>query len=257
MMEMLDRAGMLFWMQAPVYQLPNQLLNRPRVRRAAVEANRDTVEANINHPSIITWSIANELGSEPSELGGIGPGHAAFINETLRMIRRMDDTRLIAIDRHSRLGEQAFHPTLAGLDALGINEYFGWYNAAAPGLPYSRTEDLLPWLDEVHKQFPHTALFITEYGAESSRDGPLEEHGTYDFQTKWVTDHAILHGTRSYINGSIAWALKDFRVHPAWGGGNWVPAPPWNNKGLVHEQGSLKPVFYPLATMFRRTDQFK
>ena len=257
MLEMLDRAGILVWSQAPVYQLTNQLLNNAGVRAKALEANRATVEANINHPSIFTWSIANELGSEPSELGGIGPGYAEFVNQSLRLIRRLDDTRLIAIDRHSRLGETIYHPTLAGLDAIGINEYFGWYNAAAPGLPESRTEDLLPWLDEVHKAYPNTALFITEYGAESSRDGPITEHGTYDFQTKWMTDHAALHGERPYINGSIVWALKDFRVHPAWGGGNWVPAPPWNNKGLIHEQGSLKPAFYPMADMFRRTKQLR
>jgi beta-glucuronidase len=257
MLEMLDRAGILVWSQAPVYQLPNSLLDLPGVRRSALEANRRTVAANVNHPSILAWSMANELGSEPSELGVVGSGYSAFVNETARMIRGMDDTRLVAIDRHSRLGELPYYPALAGLDAIGVNEYFGWYNASIPGQPESRTEDLLPWLDGIHQQYPRTALFITEYGAESTRDGPANEKGTFAFQDKWLTDHALIHGARSFVNGSIVWALRDFRVHPTWGGGNPIPAPPWNNKGLIHEGGTPKPAFWVMARLFRGTNQFK
>ena len=70
-----------------------------------------------------------------------------------------------------------------------------------------------------------------------------------------MQDHAILHGARSFINGSIAWALKDFRVHPTWGGGNPQPVPPWNNKGLIHEGGLPKPAFWEVRRLFRRTKQ--
>ena len=45
------------------------------------------------------------------------------------------------------------------------------------------------------------------------------------------------------MNGSIAWALKDFRVTPEWLGG--APAawgtPPWHNKSLIEETGKPKP----------------
>jgi beta-glucuronidase len=199
----------------------------------------------------VAWSIANELPDEGA------PAQQAFIDQASRAVRELDPTRLVAIDRQSRLDQPDPVPAIQRLDAIGVNEYFGWYAAAAPGLPESRTEDLLPFLDEMHRGYPHTALIITEYGAESSRNGPTEEKGTYEFQNKWMYDHAVLHGARSYINGSIVWALKDFRVHPDWGGGNWVPAPPWNNKGLIHEEGPPKPAFYVLANLFRRTTQLR
>ena len=192
MLEMLDRAGILVWNQAPVYQLSNTILTRPGVRAAALDANRATIEANVNHPSIFAWSIANELARGPL---GAGRWSARATRRsstrTRALIRRFDDTRLITIDRHSRLGELPYYPALARLDAIGVNEYFGWYNAAAPGLPESRTEDLLGWLDSIHQQYPRTPLFITEYGAEASRDGVVEEKGTYEFQDKWMNDHAI------------------------------------------------------------------
>ena len=257
MFEKLDKAGILVWNQAPVYQLPNDRLNRPAIRRAALRVNQATVEANVNHPSILAWSIANELGSEPTEFGVVGPGYSTFVKQTAAAVRRLDNTRLVAIDRHSRLGEPAYYPALRRLDAIGVNEYFGWYQSALPWLPESRTEDLLSWLDDIHQQYPRTPLFITEYGAEASRAGDVNEKGTYDFQARWSSDHTILQGSRSFVNASIVWALKDFRVHPAWSGGNPVPEPPWNNKGLIHEGGKPKPAFYVMAKLFRATNQFK
>jgi beta-glucuronidase len=255
LLEALDRAGILFWAQAPVYQLPNSFLDRRNVRGAAVRAVRETVRHNLNHPSILAWSIGNELGSSPSERGAISPGHAAFIKESAAGVRELDDTRLVAIDRASRIGEPLDNRALGPLDAIGVNEYFGWYNSSAPGLPASRTEDLGPFLDALHAAQPRKALFVTEFGAEATRYGAEEQKGTFEFQRRWMRDHVGVHASKPYVSASIAWILKDFRVHPDWLGG--APAeygtPPWNNKGLVEEGGGLKPAFFEMRRLWRST----
>ena len=253
MMEALDRAGILYWSQAPVYQLPNAVLDRPATRRAAIAANHSMVRAGANHPSIFVWSLGNELASGNEEVGRVGPGYAAFVRDASRVVRRLDDTRLVGIDRHSRVGEPIFHPVFNRLDILGVNEYFGWYSSSAPGYPATRTEDLSGFLDEVHKQFPRMPLVITEFGAEATRNGPVEQKGTLEFQRKYVRDHYAIHASKRFVNGSIVWILKDFRVHPEWIGGN-DPAfatPPWNNKGLIDERGGLKPAFTTLSQLWR------
>ena len=257
MLELLDREGVLFWAQAPVYQLTNTQLTNPALRNLAVTANRRTVEENINHPSIFVWSVANELASEVSEAGAVGPGYSAFIDAAAREVRSLDDTRLVGYDRHNRIGEPPYAPALAKLDVLGLNEYFGWYKASIAGAPDSTTADLSGYLDGMHAQYPGVGLFITEYGAESSRNGPATEKGTFDFQTQWMVDHTNIHSSKPYLNGSFVWALRDFRVHPTWGGGNPVPAPPWNNKGLFHETNEPKPAFYATRALFRATRQFR
>ena len=61
MLEALDRRGVLFWSQAPVYQVPEANLVLPQVRRNAVGANAEMVLRDRNHPSIFAWSIGNEL----------------------------------------------------------------------------------------------------------------------------------------------------------------------------------------------------
>ena len=71
----------------------------------------------------------------------------------------------------------------------------------------------------------------------------------------YLRDHLAIHASKPYVNGSIIWILKDFRVVPGWRGGN-DPAyatPPWNNKGLIDESGAIKPAFGTVAGIFHRT----
>jgi beta-glucuronidase len=243
-LEALDRRGVLVWSQAPVYQVPEANLADRRVRRNAQNANREMVQRDRNHPSVFVWSIANELPEF------VGPGQAAFIRGTAKLVRRLDPSRLVAMDRSTRIGGPEGHPAVRGLDALGVNEYFGWYTSAVPPYPPTTDADLGPRLDGLHNVYPGVALFVTEFGAESNREGPEGDKGTFAFQTRWMRDHLAIHDSRSFVNGSIVWALRDFRVHPTWAGGNPAPNPPWNNKGLFEEGGRAKPAFYEMQRLF-------
>jgi beta-galactosidase/beta-glucuronidase len=257
-MEALDRAGILFWAQAPVYQVrPEKMVGS--VQRRAVQANRDTVNAGVNHPSIFTWSVANEISGEFANgafFNETQGAYQAFIDKARIAVRRLDPTRWIGIDRQSVLGQPDPSPAIRRLDVIGANEYFGWYRASEVGRP-SRTIDLGPFLDRTHQLYPGKPIFITEYGAESNRNGGVNEPGTFQFQNKWTVDHLNIHASRPYVNGSILWALRDFRVHPTWGGGNPKPNPPWNNKGLLDENGATKPVWPIIQRNFRATRPFR
>jgi beta-glucuronidase len=254
-LEAFDRYGILFWSQAPVYQLQNELLDRPGVRAAAVAVNRRMVLRDRSHPSVLTWSLGNELALQDSQLGRVGPGFARFLADASREVRRLDPTRLVALDRHSRIGEQLYWPALAHLDALGINEYFGWYKSSVFGRPASGTADLAPFLDQLHAAYPRMPLFVTEFGAESTDYGPLTEKGTFEFQNRYLRDHLAIHASRPFVNGSMIWILRDFRVHPGWTGGNSAArsTPPWNNKGLIDQSGARKPAFFEVSRIYRRT----
>jgi hypothetical protein len=255
-LEAFDRAGILYWVDAPVYQLPNSYFNQTAVRLAAQRAVRLTVLNNVNHASIMTWSLANEPAGNRSELGVIGAGLARFIKDAATEVRSLDDTRLVAIDRQSRVGEPLTHPTYRYLDALGVNEYFGWYpsyQARQARAPTSSSE-LGPYLDELHEANPDLGLLVTEFGAEAKGPGPAEQRGTYDFQRRFVADHLRIMDSKRYLNGSLIWALRDFRVEPTWAGGappEWT-TPPWNNKSPIEESGALKPVYWDLRQRWRR-----
>ncbi len=70
-----------------------------------------------------------------------------------------------------------------------------------------------------------------------------------------MRDHLAIHGSKPFVNGSLIWILKDFRVVLGWTGGNDPrrSTPPWNNKGLIDESGARKPAFTTVRRLFKRT----
>jgi beta-glucuronidase len=124
-----------------------------------------------------------------------------------------------------------------------------------PDLPWSTTADLSGYLDQLHAANPNLPLVITEFGAEATRYGSVDQKGTYEFQRRYALDHLAIHGSKPFVNGSVYWALRDFRVNQTWQGG--APAeyaqPPWHNKSLLEETNQRKPAFLAVAKQFRRT----
>ena len=256
--EALDRAGIMYWVDAPVYQVPTENWDKPGVRKLALRAAELTVRNNINHPSILTWSLANEPSEAGPNLGVYGPSLVSYIRDASTAVRELDDTRLVGLDRQSRVGEPLTTDAHQYLDVLGVNEYFGWYRSVAenlPDLPPTTTADLSGYLDALHAANPDLPLVITEFGAEASQYGPVEQKGTYEFQRKYVMDHLAIHASKPFVNASIHWALRDFRVHQTWQGGapDAYATPPWHNKSLIEENNHRKPVFLGVARLFRHT----
>jgi beta-glucuronidase len=255
--EALDRSGILYWVDAPVYQLPNTFFDRAAVRTGALRAATLTVRHNLNNVSVMAWALANEPAGNRSELGEIGTGLTRFIEEGAAAVRELDDTRFVTIDRQSRVGEPVTHPAYRDLDVLGVNEYFGWYDSYKADLQRGETttDELAAYLDGIHAANPNLPLVITEYGAEARGPGPVEQPGSYEFQRDFVLDHLRIHASKPYVAGSIHWALRDFRVHPTWVGGappDWA-TPPWHNKSLIEETNARKPVYFDLQKRFRKT----
>jgi beta-glucuronidase len=256
-LEAFDKYGILYWVDAPVYQLPNTFFDQAGVRFAAKRAVTLTVRHNLNNVSVMTWSLVNEPAGSRPELGIIGSGLARFIEDGAEAVRELDDTRFVSIDRHSRIGETPTSSVYRHLDVLGVNEYFGWYDSYAQNLvrPPTTTAELGPFLDEVHRLNPNLPLVITEFGAEATRHGPVEQRGTLEFQERFAIDHLRIHASKPFVAGSIWWALRDFRVHPTWLGGappEWA-TPPWHNKSVIEETNARKPAYFELKKRWRKT----
>jgi beta-glucuronidase len=64
--------------------------------------------------------------------------------------------------------------------------------------------------------------------------------------------HLATYAKRPWLNGAITWTLQDFKVRPAWSGGNPQPDSPWLRKGLVDQNGHKKPAYAPTQRSYRR-----
>ena len=241
-LEMADRAGVLVWDQIPFYRVAVENIRLTTVRDKGLALLERMIRRDQNHPAVFTWSIANELASRPDSY------QLSYINKASALAKRLDPTRLRAMDI-------AGYPSVAPLesynrlDALGVNSYFGWY--PGPSGQVLAYEGLSPYLDQVHEYYPDKAIFVTEFGAEANRHGPIDEKGTYAFQREFMQFHLSTYDSKPWLNGAVAWLLQDFRVRPLWDGGNPKPNPPLNQKGLVDDRGNKKPAFEETRRMFR------
>ena len=241
--ELADRAGLLVWSEVPVYRM-NTSFFFASTRRAAVDEVRQNVLDNENHPSVIIWSIGNELeDSVPSRV-------RSYIKSAARVAKGLDPSRPVgmAIEGHPLTGCRSGY---APLNVIGINDYFGWY-----GGQVADPNALSPYLDAMRACHPTNALIVTEFGAEANRFGSPAEKGTYEFQQDFVRFHLGVFATKPWLSGAIYWTLREFAVRPGWNGGNPVPQPPMHQKAVLGYDGTAKPAYYDLQAAYRATQQY-
>ncbi|MEA2296555.1 MAG: beta-glucuronidase [Solirubrobacteraceae bacterium] len=235
LLELADRRGLLVWSEIPVYSMKASYLAIPAVRQAALDTLASNITVNGNHPSVAVWSIGNELSPQ------VGPAVGGYVARASALVHALDPTRPVALAINgypSALCQTRYGP----LDLIGINDYFGWYPGPSGEL-FDRTR-LTDYLDAVRACYPKQALMVTEFGAEANRDGPVEEKGTWSFQQDFVDYHLGVFATKPWLSGALYWALNEFRVRPAWAGGNPRPAPPVHQKGLItYDTHARKPAW--------------
>ena len=248
MHELADREGLLIWSEIPVYAVKTLYLRQEKVRALAAKEMRRNVETNLNHPSVFTWSVGNELSSKP------GPVQGDYIRRASEIAKDIDPTRptSIAFAGYPSAGCQTEY---SPLDIVGVNEYFGWYPGPG-GKLFDRT-GLGPYMDSVRRCYPKHAILVTEFGAEANRDGPVEEKGTFAFQQDFVNFHMNVLGSKPWLSGMTYWALNEFRVKPDWEGGNPRPQPPVHQKGLLtYDTMSRKPAWADVQRFYSSTNQY-
>src|SRR4051794_5442616 len=246
--ELADRLGLLIWSEIPVYSVKTEVLKEPSVRRLAVEELTKNINANENHPSVMLWSIGNELSSQP------GPVQVAYIKAAVKTAKALDPTRPVGLAVAAYPSSLCQAAEYASLDVLGLNDYFGWYPGPS-GQIFDRTK-LSGYLDAARACYPDKALMITEFGAEANRDGPVEEKGTWAFQSDWINYQLGVINSKPWLSGAIYWALNEFWVRPGWDGGNPRPTSPIHQKGLITYDGARKPAWADVQRSYKSTPQF-
>jgi beta-galactosidase len=257
LLALFDRAGILVWNQAPIWQRDHgaALLWRPNERRRALQTVERTVTAARNHPSVLTHSVANELTFTPDTK----PGTARFLVAAERIARDLDPTLPISVDIKGRPGfPEQF--TYHRFDMLGINQYFGWY---------SWVEDfslLEPYLLEMHDLYPEHALVMTEWGAEARPElaaAPPDLKGGYAFQNFHAQRTLdVIDRLSFFLSGAIYWTLREFEIYPGWTGGAGRRAPQYepntrHHKGLITYDGERKPAFWTVRDRYLRTPFYR
>jgi beta-glucuronidase len=245
--ELADRDGILLWSEVPVYQVNTQYLSDSSWLAFAHKELRTNILTNENHPSVLVWSIGNELSTPPPD------GEARYVAGATQLAHQLDPTRPVGMAIADWPGV-ACQSAYAPLDVLGFNDYFGWFDAG--GGSTDDPDGLSPFLDSLHACYPSKSLMITEFGFEGNRSGPVEERGSYQYQAAAATFHLGVFASKPYISAAMWFALQDFPAHPGWTGGNPYGDPPFVQKGEIDSFGNPRqPLFGTIHSIYTGTPQ--
>ena len=174
-----DRIGLLVMDEFPSWQFIGE---SPAWRDNAVQATRDMILRDRNHPSIIVWGVR---GNEAS------PGEADdrdLYTRTYALVRELDPSRRPG---GARLSDR-WHGKFVPEEVLTINDYSDWDGASHWPQPVTGK----PWL-------------ITEYGNPKQYPVWVGEGDMLEFTFHWMSYLDRLY-SNPQIAGGIGWAAVDY-----------------------------------------------
>jgi len=223
-----DRRGYVVWEEIPFV---GTWVANPVFEDNLELQLREMIAQNYNHPSICFWGLYNEIQA----------GTDKIVSRLNDVAHQMDPYRLTTCAVYIDSSNE-FIP-----DVMCFNKYYGWY--------YGMKNDLGPFLDEWHAQYPTAKIGISEYGAGGSY---IQHVGQYDENAFTVMDsmgknHPMERQTdihmvqlkviteRDWIWASYVWNMFDFGASGRFEG----DSPNQNDKGLVsHDRKTKKDAFY-------------
>ena len=223
--DLADRDGLVLWDEIPLvsqWTLGESLQPTEALRENARQQLHELIAQDFNHPSVVTWSIGNEIdfgNSIPAFVGnktGAVPDPLPLLKELNQLAHELDPgrpTTLATCCEGIRYAPDTVVPITASVtDLSGANRYFGWY--------YGTPSDLGPHLDALHHTRPAQPMAVTEYGAggavslhsdnalggPESRNRPqAEEYESYIHEQNWSTMRS-----KPYLWGTFIWNSFDF-----------------------------------------------
>lgn len=231
-----DRMGIMVWAEVPVYWTISW--ENPDTFKNAQAQLSDMIERDINHPSIIIWSLANETP--------VNDARTKFLAGLADTARHLDSSRLLsaAMEKHGKPGVPDTHvvqdPLADIVDVVAFNEYVGWYD----GLPdkCARANWEIPY---------DKPVFISEFGggAKQGLHGDKSQRWTEEYQEDLYRQSLAMFDRIEGLAGFTPWILMDFRSPRR-------PLPGvqdgFNRKGLLADDGAKKKAWSVLHDYYEK-----
>ncbi len=214
-----DEKGILVIEEVNVRELTNPEFTYPEYPLAK-QWLREMIERDCNHPSIIGWSVGNELRL-----------HYRYVEETIEYVKsELDPYRLVSCVSNTGHRENETPEN----DPLGLSDLIlqNCYMQTPEGM-----------ITPIHAKWPGKPMFFSEFGIGKFTTPSLD--GDLPGLTDW---YATIRGKNTFVIGGSLWTFNDYRSpyvqtledeNRAWGLVNV-----WREKRRLYErlQRELSPV---------------
>ena len=206
---------------------------------------RAQIAQNRNHPSIVFWSLGNDIYWEEDFPGG---GATEVINPYLeklnKLTKELDPSRLTTIRK--------YYPGAHIVDAFSPSIWAGWYGGSYGQYEQALKDSMLKYPAFLHMEYggiPGGQVTVAEAMNQVvvksvARDSDWNENYIVDL-FDW---HLRVSENLPGFAGNAQWAFKDFGtpLRPE------NPIPYVNQKGLVDREGKPKDAYYVFASYWSK-----
>ena len=176
-----------------------------KTQAALLQAIRELIARDKNHPSVVLWSITNEAET------GI-PEAVDFFKPAFDLVRELDPTRPHTYINvmYEPFGKCLIAPLA---DVICLNRYWGWYedHFDLPNARLHLEKELKGWTDKYN-----VPIIITEYGADTLAGGhsihnlPWSE----EYQIEYLRANHEIFDKFPGVVGEHVWNFADFQTKP-------------------------------------------
>jgi beta-glucuronidase len=174
-------------------------------QQAHLQAIRELIARDKNHPCVVLWSIANEPES-------VTPASRTYFEPLAAEARRCDPSRPVGFV--SVMGATPDVDVITDLfDVVMLNRYYGWYANAGdlPAAERALEAELKAWADTHGKP-----IIMTEYGADAMTGvhslSPIP--WTEEYQAELLEMYHRVFDRIDAVVGEQVWNFADFATGP-------------------------------------------
>lgn len=234
--QLADQNGLCVWSEIP---LIDYITTSAAFTSNTLQQLREMIRQRYNHPSVIFWSVYNEITLSMGDQGTGAFSTTNLISQEVQLVSQEDPNRLSTAGANTSDND----PSTLYTQTIAFNKYYGWYSSPLNGIG--------AWADNIHANYPSRCIGVSEYGAGASAyqhtENPTfpantgssfhpEEWQNIVIETNWQ-----LMAARPFLWCKLVWTSFDF----ASAGRNEGDTPGRNDKGVItYDRGMRKDAFY-------------
>lgn len=236
-LDYLDREGMLFWSEIPMWGFKEEACADELTHTRALKMHEEMIEQYYNHPCIVMWGLHNEIVTDTSE------GYE-LTKKLYNFVKEKDNSRLIVFASNHFDTDICFDFS----DVICMNRYNGWYSGKI-----SDWSELLHGMRDslIQRGQDDKPIIISEFGCpglyeySSFNNNKWSMQYQSDFLSEVITNSIKEPG----ICGTLIWQFCNTASDK-----DLAKARGFNNKGLVDEYRRPKLSYYTVRDLYKNID---